>query len=1544
MAQITYGSITVSDLTDGKNANIWTTTVAPTTPDYTFNISNLTGSNDDPREGDIILYDVYRYTISSVDVTTVLAGNRQSLQGEPGTPGSPGAPGSPGTPGASVTKIVTEYYKKRAGGQAPQPSTTGSTTIPEYESGCTYYTRTVTYLSVGDPVKGDWLEATTLTNQIKNAYDAWIAAGAAEIKLKQFFPDTYGLIVTGEADAEVDQPSTYGYNTIMAPNYLGLRYNAINLAKLTTTESTPELQFYFPKFSGSSNTPTQGDKGLTLGVDGMSFYHPGDSSNADVTLNSSGLTITNGAIQFGSGGSSGTSAGNIRLANVDFSRNINGTSRNYLRLAIGNKFGVKNDGTLYASNVDISGNITATGGKIAGWTIAGQKIYAGDGSTIKTAVMQAPSSSVTWVFAAGGSSHDSYNDCPFRVDKTGALYATSGVIGGWNINVSHIYKYTAAATTVYDNNKTEEQNLTSGAIQYGAFMQAVNGTPTPDQGAFYVGYRKCTTISNNTPTYSSWIYPFVVHYDGTITANRGQIAGWTINTSGFFKKTNGDNDGSKFAALYASNIGSTTNHVLTFAERSSGAWDYKTYVRGDGYLYSKYGQIGTWKVSPTGATTTHCYNGNLYGQATDGTYDYEVGMKADGNPTNTNVDSSSYLAFYISKVAHGADWNSTNRTNVFYINQGGKLYASNAEIEGKITATSGSIAGWTITGSCIEKDNTEDTNGTRCGIQNSNTYSPTRAVFYAGTKTAAGGYIANETDSNFYVRQDGYMYCAEAKVAGTIIANAGTIGGWNIGTDSNKSLYYGSQTPGATTTNLVLSPTSATNTNAIAGSGTGKTWFISAGQKFGVDTSGTLYASGATINGNTTIAGNTTITGNATIDSSVTIGGKNQSEYLNDNINVGGRNLLRGTASVVIGSGQTEGSWSNAKFYKSDSTDGTVESVSYSNPLNLATVIKATAGSTINANIGIAQSAVPIAKTTVTLSAWVKGTAGDTVRLQPCYVESDGGKPESGYKDFTIADGNWHRYEYTKTLAYDHLDGSVRAGFVYGRTATAGRVFYICGVKLEYGNKATDWAQAPEDENGINLVPWPYYRDAVSGSPYTSNGVTWTLNADGSVTAKGTATANSWYHCAANYDPTNVNGAYCIPAGTYTVTGCPAGGSSSTYYININLYDSTTGATSVGSYNDYGSGNTFSITTQKYVRIQIGIMSGMACPSAGYTFYPMLENGGVAHKFVSPKLNEGAASTASKYITRIDDNGIRIHPASNINNSVVVDGTSMRVYKDGTADINCVAEYGDTVRIGKIANNYARTLINTGGMQIVQRSSSGTDITMANIGYGSGNAEIGTSTTPYFTFGQRASGSSIGNYSIAEGNNVTASAIGSHAEGKNTIASGQYSHAGGYSSTATAYAGFAHGYGVKTQNGFAIGQYNAGTSARFSVGIGTSDTARADAFSIRTDGYVISAGPYYVGDFSSPNKLITTGTVEKTGSAISGGSYGEVTVSATKTGYTPIGIIGYKITGTNVQNIVPYQMYLNGTTAIAKLRNVGSNSYTPTVTFYVLYIAVEQGI
>ena len=99
--------------------------------------------------------------------------------------------------------------------------------------------------------------------------------------------------------------------------------------------------------------------------------------------------------------------------------------------------------------------------------------------------------------------------------------------------------------------------------------------------------------------------------------------------------------------------------------------------------------------------------------------------------------------------------------------------------------------------------------------------------------------------TKFAVDSDGNLYANSVDISGKIIATEGQIGGWNIGTDTNKSLFYGNQVPGAATNNLVMSSSSAENTIPIAGSDINKHWFLSAGTKFGVDTEGNLYANSA---------------------------------------------------------------------------------------------------------------------------------------------------------------------------------------------------------------------------------------------------------------------------------------------------------------------------------------------------------------------------------------------------------------------------------------------------------------------------------------------------------------------------------------------------------------------------------------------------------------------------------------------------------------------------------------------------------------------------
>ena len=131
----------------------------------------------------------------------------------------------------------------------------------------------------------------------------------------------------------------------------------------------------------------------------------------------------------------------------------------------------------------------------------------------------------------------------------------------------------------------------------------------------------------------------------------------------------------------------------------------------------------------------------------------------------------------------------------------------------------------------------------------------------------------------------------------------------------------------------------------------------------------------------------------------------------------------------------------------------------------------------------------------------------------------------------------------------------------------------------------------------------------------------------------------------------------------------------------------------------------------------------------------------------------------------------------------------------------------------------------------------------------------------------RKAGTTVGGYSVAEGQMTTASGLDSHAEGGytiasadgahaegwlstasghnahaegyNTTASGDISHAEGYITTASGYASHAGGMHTKAlhDNEVAYGRYNkSNDDTLFSVGDGGSDTARHNAFEITTSG------------------------------------------------------------------------------------------------------------
>ena len=128
-----------------------------------------------------------------------------------------------------------------------------------------------------------------------------------------------------------------------------------------------------------------------------------------------------------------------------------------------------------------------------------------------------------------------------------------------------------------------------------------------------------------------------------------------------------------------------------------------------------------------------------------------------------------------------------------------------------------------------------------------------------------------------------------------------------------------------------------------------------------------------------------------------------------------------------------------------------------------------------------------------------------------------------------------------------------------------------------------------------NIIPYPYVV-----TTKTDKGITWTDNGDGTVTANGTATGDSFF--AFSYT-------VALPAsGKYTLSGCPVGGSGTTYYIYA--YD---GSNRVGT--DYGNGRIISMDATKTYRVYAMVANGATVNNA--IFKPQLEYGITATAYTS---------------------------------------------------------------------------------------------------------------------------------------------------------------------------------------------------------------------------------------------------------------------------------------------------------------------------------------
>lgn len=187
-------------------------------------------------------------------------------------------------------------------------------------------------------------------------------------------------------------------------------------------------------------------------------------------------------------------------------------------------------------------------------------------------------------------------------------------------------------------------------------------------------------------------------------------------------------------------------------------------------------------------------------------------------------------------------------------------------------------------------------------------------------------------------------------------------------------------------------------------------------------------------------------------------------------------------------------------------------------------------------------------------------------------------------------------------------DSSVRIDAVIASNSTYSNK--EIGVQIEEGTVATaytpyvDVSEAKLYKTGKNLIPYPYEH-----TTRTQNGITFTDNGDGSITVNGTATASTFFNIAPIW------GEYNLPAGSYFLSGCPAGGSASTYRLALAFHSANypEGAHSFDG-SDRGEG-TIAKVSEDVARIycRIAIMQGFTANNL--VFKPQLEKGTVATEY-----------------------------------------------------------------------------------------------------------------------------------------------------------------------------------------------------------------------------------------------------------------------------------------------------------------------------------------
>lgn len=216
-----------------------------------------------------------------------------------------------------------------------------------------------------------------------------------------------------------------------------------------------------------------------------------------------------------------------------------------------------------------------------------------------------------------------------------------------------------------------------------------------------------------------------------------------------------------------------------------------------------------------------------------------------------------------------------------------------------------------------------------------------------------------------------------------------------------------------------------------------------------------------------------------------------------------------------------------------------------------------------------------------------------------------------------------NQYESNKKMRKIVVGASV-APYKYKRQETVVPVDLVGYMKSAKGEVVSMKDVSPFEHKmsvkveGKNLLPFQYV-DGGSGTVKEINGITWTVNADGTITANGTATAKSVFSLVRFTE-------FILPSGTYTISGCPSGGGYVAHRFEIFFGDKDGNA--VVDDSDIGAGKTVNAPNGiSNAYLVLSIASGATANNL--VFKPMIEKGTTATAY-APYIPDISAVTLKK--------------------------------------------------------------------------------------------------------------------------------------------------------------------------------------------------------------------------------------------------------------------------------------------------------------------------